>query len=191
VEFICAYHQRRLEALSLSQQQDLWLLWMESALWHYEQLNWRLGVSFAGSAFDLARLAHRRQETACMPVEMTLAAILLARVLREQGEQNLADGILTQARHLLGESHQRFKGESPQRFGEEGPQRFEEESPQRFEEESPQRFDHQPLRQLPSEELEECLRVLKRPARQGAFFEAYLNWPSVFNDRHLAGAVFH
>lgn len=63
MEFICAHHQSRLAALPLQQQQDLWLLWMESALWHYERRCWYRGLSCSGSAFDLARLAHQRHGT--------------------------------------------------------------------------------------------------------------------------------
>lgn len=154
MEFICAYHQRQLEALSLSQLQDLWLLWMESALWNYEQGNWCRGASFSGCAFDLARLAHRRHQTLCMPVEMTLAAILLARVLREQGQPSEAEAILDRARELLSRSHR-------------------------------------PAQPILSEQVDECLQVLRLPGRQGAFFETYLNWPAIFNDRALAGPVFH
>jgi len=154
VEFICAYHQRHLEALPLREMQDLWLLWMESALWNYEQGNWCRGASFSGCAFDLARLAHRRQKTLCMPVEMTLAAILLARVLREQGLFNQAKAMLSQARVLLQESHR-------------------------------------PSQPMLSGQVDECLQVLQLPARQEAFFETYLNWPAIFDDRALAGPVLH
>jgi len=154
VEFICAYHQRRLEALSLHQQRDLWLLWMESALVYYERLDWSRGASFSGSAFDLARLVHRFQGRACMPVEMTLAAIFLARLFREQGLPNQGDWFVNQARELLGASER-------------------------------------PSQAALSEEVDECLEVLQRPARQEPFFETYLNWPVILNDRALAEPVFH
>ena len=104
MEFMCAYHRRQFEALTLRQQQDLWLFWMESALSHYERLDWRSGASLAGCAFDLSWLAHQRHREACMPVEMTLAAIFAARVLSEQGESGQAETVIELALKRLAAS---------------------------------------------------------------------------------------
>src|SRR5690606_33208758 len=74
----------------LTEKNDLWLLWMEYAFTFSENQDSDKLVAATGSAFDLACLA-RKHHPDCMQVELTLAAILVCRALRDRGDISAAE----------------------------------------------------------------------------------------------------
>lgn len=90
MEFLCPYHRRQLAILPATQQQDLWLLWMEHALYHFERRELRDALLLSGCAFELATVSG-------MPIELTLAAIFAARVLRQSGSDTHAESAIHRA----------------------------------------------------------------------------------------------
>ncbi len=97
MEFICSAHWQRVTSRSLTQKQNLWRTWMESALQRCEQRDWRCGAAFSEHAFELAWLTQQSHADACMPVELTLAAIFTVRNLLEQGAETEARQVITRA----------------------------------------------------------------------------------------------
>ena len=93
MKFLCPRHRQIFSRLSLNEQNELWLFWMEYAFTFCENQDAEKMIAATGSAFDLACLA-RAEHPDCMHVELTLAAILVCRALRDRGEHNAADYVL-------------------------------------------------------------------------------------------------
>ncbi|MDN6321030.1 MAG: hypothetical protein L0J77_14835, partial [Marinobacter sp.] len=93
MKFICPRHRSMFANLSLNEQNDLWMFWMESAFTYSENQDSAKIIMVAGNAFDLARMA-RANYPDCMHVELTLSAILLCSILRNCGEHSVADDML-------------------------------------------------------------------------------------------------
>lgn len=85
MEFLCPNHRQQFADLPLDERRDLWLFWMEYAYAYSQQGQWPAVISLSGSAFDLACL-HGNREESCMHIELTLAAILVSRVLSDRGD---------------------------------------------------------------------------------------------------------
>jgi len=100
MKFLCPRHRSMFASLSLKEQNDLWMFWMESALTYYENQDSDKIIMVTGNAFDLACLARTRNPD-CMHVELTLSAILLCNSLRGFGEHCVADNMLHQALESL------------------------------------------------------------------------------------------
>ncbi|WP_396622226.1 hypothetical protein [Marinobacter sp. W-8] len=96
MKFLCPRHRRMFASLSLNEKNDLWMLWMEYAFTFSENRDSDKLVAATGSAFDLACLA-RKHHPDCMQVELTLAAILVCRALRDRGDIGAAEHVLFQA----------------------------------------------------------------------------------------------
>jgi len=93
MKFLCPRHRRMFANLSLSEQNDLWMFWMEYAFTYCEAQDTEKMIAATGSAFDLACLA-RADHPSCMQVELTLSAILVCRALRDRGDHTAADYVL-------------------------------------------------------------------------------------------------
>ena len=93
MKFLCPRHRQIFSRLSLNEQNELWLFWMENAFTFCETDNAEKMIAATGSAFDLACLA-RADHPECMHVELTLSAILVCRALRDQGDHTAADYVL-------------------------------------------------------------------------------------------------
>lgn len=100
MEFLCSTHRHRFSAMTLDQQRDLWLVWMECAQIQYRQQQWRAAVSLSGSAFELACLARVGNER-CMHIELTLAAIYVTNALAAFGDPAGAEQVIYQALDAL------------------------------------------------------------------------------------------
>lgn len=112
--FLCPRHRRMFAKLSLNEQNDCWLFWMEHAFTFCESQDTRKLIAATGSAFDLARLARARHPDS-MQVELTLSAILVCRALQNQGEHQAAQCVLASALESLradGPCHQKHGGYS-------------------------------------------------------------------------------
>ncbi|MBN7769938.1 hypothetical protein KUV44_14345 [Marinobacter daepoensis] len=98
MKFLCPRHRDLFSSLSLGEKNDLWLLWMEHAITFSEAPDPDPDkmIAVTGSAFDLACLA-RIHHPDSMQVELTLAAILVCRALRDKGESSAADRVLFRA----------------------------------------------------------------------------------------------
>ncbi|MGC8119639.1 hypothetical protein [Marinobacter sp. VGCF2001] len=101
MKFLCPRHRTMFARLSLSEKNDLWLLWMEHAMTFNERQDSNKLIAITGSAFDLACMA-RRHDPDAMQVELTLAAILVGRALRDTGDIASADRVLFRALDSLG-----------------------------------------------------------------------------------------
>lgn len=100
MNFLCPKHRQDFSRLSLDQQRDIWLIWMERASAAYAQQQWRDLISLVGCAFELASLAHNDPRKH-MHLELTLSAICLSNTFREVGEPVLAMGIIDSALEQL------------------------------------------------------------------------------------------
>lgn len=100
MKFLCPRHRQMFASLTLSEQNDLWILWMEYAFTFCETKETEKVIAATGSAFDLACLA-RADQPDCMHVELTLSAILVCRILRDRGEHAPADYVLFSALESL------------------------------------------------------------------------------------------
>ncbi|MCL7942763.1 hypothetical protein [Marinobacter sp. ATCH36] len=100
MDFLCPNHRRQFAELPLQERKDLWLFWMENAHACSEREQWRDAVSLAGSAFDLASLDSKNDETS-MHLEMTLAAILVSKVLRYCGDRAGSERVVFRAVECL------------------------------------------------------------------------------------------
>ncbi|MFO8141773.1 MAG: hypothetical protein R6T87_07795 [Marinobacter sp.] len=100
MKFLCPRHRRMFTSLSLTEQNDLWLFWMEYAFTFCETAETEKVIAATGSAFDLACLA-RADHPDCMHVELTLSAILVCRTLRDRGDHAAADYVLFSALESL------------------------------------------------------------------------------------------
>ncbi|WP_166252836.1 hypothetical protein [Marinobacter salicampi] len=96
MEFLCPTHRKQFSELPLEERKDLWQFWMENAYASCEQGQWRDVISLAGSAFDLACLPGENEKL-CMHVELTLAAILVSRVLADMGDRTGTERVIFQA----------------------------------------------------------------------------------------------
>lgn len=92
MEFLCPTHRRQFASMPLDQQRERWLMWMEQAATQWEHQRWQQLFSLAGSAFDLASIAHQHQ--GAMHLELTLSAIFLSTSLRYTGQPDLAADII-------------------------------------------------------------------------------------------------
>lgn len=96
MKFLCPRHRRMFANLSLKEQNDLWMFWMENAFTFCENRDTEKVIMVTGSAFDLACLARSRHPDT-MHVELTLSAILLCRALRDNHDLAAADEVLLRA----------------------------------------------------------------------------------------------
>ncbi|HLV78089.1 MAG TPA: hypothetical protein VKY53_09225 [Marinobacter sp.] len=96
MNFLCPRHRQMFSNLPLTEQNDLWLLWMEYALTFCEAQDTEKMIAATGSAFDLACLA-RADHPDCMHVELTLSAIFVCRALGDRGDHHAADYVLFRA----------------------------------------------------------------------------------------------
>lgn len=94
--FLCPRHRRMFAHLSLTEQNDLWIFWIEHAFTFCENEDPEKVIAATGSAFDLACLA-RTHHPESMHVELTLAAILVCRTLQARGNQLSANHIIFRA----------------------------------------------------------------------------------------------
>lgn len=93
MKFLCPRHRSMFENLSLKEQNDLWMFWMEHALTFYENGDFENVIMVAGNAVELACLARARHPDS-MQIELTLSAILLCQMLRVSDKHCVADGIV-------------------------------------------------------------------------------------------------
>ena len=100
MKFLCPRHRSMFANLSLNEQNDLWMFWMENAFTYSENQDSEKIIMVTGNAFDLACLA-RASRPDCMHVELTLSAILLCSILRSCGEHCVADDMLLRALESL------------------------------------------------------------------------------------------
>ncbi|HDZ37419.1 MAG TPA: hypothetical protein ENH62_03870 [Marinobacter sp.] len=100
MKFLCPRHRLMFANLSLIEQNDLWVYWMENALTLYESRDSEKVIIVTGNAFDIACLARTRNPD-CMHVELTLSAILLCSILRSCGKHCVADDMLLRALESL------------------------------------------------------------------------------------------
>jgi hypothetical protein len=100
MEFLCPNHRQHFADLPLQERKELWLFWMENAYACTEQQKWKDVISLSGSAFDLACL-HGTTDGSCMHIELTLAAILVSRVLAERGDRKGPDRVIFRALERL------------------------------------------------------------------------------------------
>lgn len=100
MKFLCPRHRQMFVSLSLNEQNDLWMFWMEYAFTFSETEQTEKMIVATGSAFDLACLA-RAEHPECMHVELTLSAILVCRALRDRGDYTAADYVLFSALQSL------------------------------------------------------------------------------------------
>lgn len=100
MKFLCPRHRQMFARLSINEQNDLWLFWMEYAFTFCETEETEKMIAATGSAFDLACLA-RADHPECMHVELTLSAILVCRALRDRGDYSAADYVLFSALESL------------------------------------------------------------------------------------------
>ncbi|KPQ28949.1 MAG: hypothetical protein HLUCCX14_08660 [Marinobacter excellens HL-55] len=100
MKFLCPRHRRMFASLSLNEQNDLWMFWMEYAFTFSETEQTEKMIVATGSAFDLACLA-RAEHPEYMHVELTLSAILVCRALRDRGDYTAADYVLFSALESL------------------------------------------------------------------------------------------
>jgi hypothetical protein len=100
MKFLCPSHRSMFANLSLKEQNDLWMFWMESAFTFYESQNSEKIIMVSRNAFDLVWLARTRNPD-CMHVELTLSVILLCSSLRGCGEHCVADDMLLRALESL------------------------------------------------------------------------------------------
>ena len=100
MKFICPRHRSMFANLSLKEQNDLWMFWMENAFTFYENRDSEKIIMVTRNAFDLACLARTRNPD-CMHVELTLSAILLCNSLRGCGGHRVADDMLLRALESL------------------------------------------------------------------------------------------
>ncbi|MDX1634117.1 MAG: hypothetical protein R3280_05750 [Marinobacter sp.] len=100
MEFLCPNHRRQFSDLSSQERRDLWHFWMENAYTSSEQGQWKDVICLSGSAFDLACLDLVDGQTG-MHTELTLSAILVSRVLGNQGESAGAQRVIERALESL------------------------------------------------------------------------------------------
>lgn len=101
MNFLCPNHRQRFADLPLGERKDLWLAWMKQACSCSEQSHWQGVLSCSGSAFDLACLPGA-DKGSCMPVELTLSAILVSRVLFDLDDRTGSESVIFRAlEHLL------------------------------------------------------------------------------------------
>lgn len=100
MEFLCPNHRQRFADLPLQERKELWLCWMQNAHACSEQQRWKDVICLSGSAFDLACL-YRATDGSCMHIELTLAAILVSRVLSECGDRTGPDRVIFRALERL------------------------------------------------------------------------------------------
>lgn len=93
MKFLCSRHRRMVANLSLTEQNDLWMFWMEYAATFSETHETEKMIAATGNAFNLAYLA-RDSHPDCMHVELTLSAILMCRILRARDDHTNADYVL-------------------------------------------------------------------------------------------------
>ena len=88
MRFLCLKHERAYYHLSDEHLVEQWVSWMHSAGVCYQHHDWQKAMSFAGSAYDLARirldkcLEHRADGMA----QITLSAIYLANIFQHLGQ---------------------------------------------------------------------------------------------------------
>lgn len=97
---LCQRHRHMFTSLSLSEQNNLWMFWMESACTFSETNNTDKMIAATGRAFNLARLA-RQHYPDCMHVELTLSTILVCHALQNRGDYAAADHALVNALESL------------------------------------------------------------------------------------------
>lgn len=87
MRFLCLQHQRAYYHLSDDNLVEQWVGWMHSAGVCYQLDDWSKALSFAGSAYDLARIRLDKsiEHRADAMAQMTLSAIYLANIFQHMG----------------------------------------------------------------------------------------------------------
>jgi len=96
MRFLCLQHERAYYHLADDNLVEQWVSWMHSAGVCYQHLDWNKALSFAGSAYDLARIRLDKslENRADAMAQITLSAIYLANIFQHQG-------LLCEARNTL------------------------------------------------------------------------------------------
>lgn len=96
MRFLCLKHERACCQLTDENMLEQWVSWMYSAGVCYQHDDWNKAVSFAGCAYDLARLRLDRckEQRADAMAQITLSAIYLANIYQHQG-------LMCESRHAL------------------------------------------------------------------------------------------
>lgn len=101
MNFLCPNHRRQFADLPLEERKDLWLSWMKQACACSEEEQWQRVLSFSGNAFDLACVEGPQGQPG-MPIELTLSAILVSRVLYDFSDRAGSERVIHRAiEHLL------------------------------------------------------------------------------------------
>ena len=101
MDFLCPYHRRQLGKLPAAKQQELWLLWMQDALHHYQRREPQDAILLSGCAFELAGASENLDQGSGLHVELTLSAIFAHQLLRRLGNVGHAEQLLKRAGEIL------------------------------------------------------------------------------------------
>lgn len=87
MRYLCLQHQRAYYHLSDDNIVEQWVSWMHSAGVCYQCADWSKALSFAGSAFDLAKIRLDKSVDcrADSMAQVTLSAIYLANIYQHMG----------------------------------------------------------------------------------------------------------
>ncbi len=90
--FLCQNHQNACYQLEDERLLEQWVEWMHGAGVHYKEGEWEQALTFAGSAYDLAkiRLGKSCRERGDAMAQVTLSAIYLSNILQHMGYLNEA-----------------------------------------------------------------------------------------------------
>lgn len=88
MRFLCLQHQRAYYHLSDENLVEQWVSWMHSAGVCYQHDDWHKALSFAGSAYDLAKIRLDKciEHRADAMAQVTLSAIYLANIFQHLGQ---------------------------------------------------------------------------------------------------------
>lgn len=103
MRFLCLQHQRAYYHLSDENLVEQWVSWMHSAGICYQCEDWHKALSFAGSAYDLAKIRLDRciDSRADAMAQVTLSAIYLANIYQHMGHMCESRNTLMLARDCL------------------------------------------------------------------------------------------
>lgn len=110
MRFLCQAHLEEYTAKSDDSLSQTWVEWMYNAGVCYELAEWKRALSYAGSAFDLARMRAKRRRPATPEVitQITLSGIYLANVFDHLVHPDEASHVRLLANECLGSVHPRL-----------------------------------------------------------------------------------
>lgn len=87
MKFLCASHRQHYGQLAENDLAIHWESWMHQAGSHYRDGAWEEALTFAGSAYDLAKIRLDRPRTKLVApmARLTLSAIYTANIMQHQG----------------------------------------------------------------------------------------------------------